>query len=90
MPSTPMHGSMQCTPNQLGVLLVSQWQAMAEVWRLCAQATVQSMDNAGIDVMVYPTWSNPALLVGNYGSPDGVPTPCPLHVWPAHAWAGSD
>ena len=43
------------------------------------QAMVQSMDNAGIDVMVYPTWSNPPQLVGDYGSPDGEqPCPCPL------------
>lgn len=35
------------------------------------QAMVESMDSAGIDVMVYPTWSNPAQLVGDYGSPDG-------------------
>ena len=47
-----------------------------------AQATVQSMDNAGIDVMVFPTWSNPALLVGDYGSPDGGPNPA-LAVLPA-------
>lgn len=31
------------------------------------------MDGAGVDVIVYPTWSNVARLVGDYITPDGGP-----------------
>ena len=37
----------------------------------CMQRLIESMDNASIAVLVYPTWSNPPLLIGDYGSPDG-------------------
>ena len=35
------------------------------------QVVIESMDNASISVLVYPTWSNPPLLIGDYGSLDG-------------------
>jgi len=38
---------------------------------LCAQRLIESMDAAGVDVLVYPTWANVARLVGDYSSPDG-------------------
>jgi hypothetical protein len=37
----------------------------------CAQRLIESMDAAGVDVLVYPTWANVARLVGDYSSPDG-------------------
>ena len=39
----------------------------------CMQRLIESMDGAGVDVIVYPTWSNVARLVGDYISPDGAP-----------------
>lgn len=33
------------------------------------------MDNAGVDVVAYPTWSNPPRLIGDTTSPDGNNSP---------------
>ena len=35
------------------------------------EAVVGSMDEAGVDAMVYPTWSNPPRLIGDMESPAG-------------------
>lgn len=40
---------------------------------VCAQRLIESMDSAGLDVLVYPTWANVPRLVGDYSSPDGTP-----------------
>ena len=40
---------------------------------LRAQRLIESMDGAAVDVIVYPTWSNVARLVGDYITPDGAP-----------------
>ncbi len=40
-----------------------------EVW--CLQRLVESMNNANLDVIVYPTWTNPPRLIGDFFSPDG-------------------
>ena len=44
---------------------------------LRTQRLIKSMDGAGVDVIVYPTWSNVARLVGDYISPDGAPNSSP-------------
>ncbi|KAK9832701.1 hypothetical protein WJX81_001352 [Elliptochloris bilobata] len=36
---------------------------------------IESMHSAGLDVIVYPTWSNVARLVGDYSTPDGNDSP---------------
>ncbi len=33
------------------------------------------MDRQDVDVVVYPTWSNPPRLIGDIGSPDGNNSP---------------
>ena len=38
------------------------------------------MDGAGVDVIVYPTWSNVARLVGDYITPDGAYQMHPTYV----------
>ena len=38
---------------------------------MSVQRLIESMDNARVDVLVFPTWSNPARLIGDYYSPDG-------------------
>ena len=35
------------------------------------QRLIQSMNDANVDAIVYPTWSNPPRLIGDYYSPDG-------------------
>jgi Asp-tRNA(Asn)/Glu-tRNA(Gln) amidotransferase A subunit family amidase len=35
------------------------------------EAVVGAMDEAGVDALVYPTWSNPPRLIGDMGSPHG-------------------
>ena len=35
------------------------------------QDLLDSMNAAGVDALVYPTWSNPAQLAGDYASADG-------------------
>jgi amidase len=35
------------------------------------EAVVGAMDEAGVDAMVYPTWSNPPRLIGDMESPHG-------------------
>ena len=42
---------------------------------LCLQRLVQSMDNTGVDVIVYPTWSFPPRLLGASSLPDGNNSP---------------
>ena len=42
-----------------------------EVW----QRLVESMNNAEVDVVAYPTWSNPPRLIGDTASPDGNNSP---------------
>jgi len=39
------------------------------------QRLVQSMDNAEVDVVIYPTWSNPPRLIGDTVSADGNNSP---------------
>ena len=47
---------------------------------VCAQRLIESMDNAKVDVLVFPTWSNPARLIGDYYSPDGAPCILAMHA----------
>jgi hypothetical protein len=35
------------------------------------QRLIESMNNANLDVIVYPTWTNLPRLIGDYFSPDG-------------------
>lgn len=35
------------------------------------QAVLQAMDTAGVDALIYPTWSNPPRLIGDLNSPAG-------------------
>ena len=35
------------------------------------QRLIESMNNANVDVIVYPTWSDPPRLIGEYYSADG-------------------
>ena len=37
----------------------------------CLQRLVESMNSANVDVLVFPTWSNPPHLIGDFYSPDG-------------------
>lgn len=48
---------------------------------MCAlQRLIESMNNADLDVVVYPTWSNPPRLIGDFFQPDGVLTfPVNMH-----------
>jgi hypothetical protein len=36
-----------------------------------AQRLIESMNNANVDVLVFPTWSNPPHLIGDFYTPDG-------------------
>ena len=45
------------------------------------QRLIESMDDAGVDVIVYPTWSNVARLVGDYITPDGAPQTYPTCIF---------
>lgn len=42
------------------------------------QRLIESMNNANVDVIVYPTWSDPPRLIGEYHSADGGTS---LAVW---------
>lgn len=42
------------------------------------------MNNANLDVVVYPTWSNPPRLIGDYFSADGAPCGLKLLRNPGH------
>ena len=35
------------------------------------QRLIESMNNQNVDVIVFPTWSNPPRLIGDYYSCDG-------------------
>lgn len=56
------------------------------------QRLIESMNNANVDVIVFPTWSNPPRLIGDYYSPDGMPlctTPA-LVCHPEHSLTGAE
>ncbi len=44
------------------------------------QRLIESMNKANVDVVVYPTWSNPPRLIGDYFSADGA------HCGPCDIW----
>ena len=41
---------------------------------MLVQRLIQSMNDANVDAIVYPTWSNPPRLIGDYYSFDGEST----------------
>lgn len=45
--------------------------AVAESVMFGVQRLIESMNKANVDVVVYPTWSNPPRLIGDYFSADG-------------------
>ena len=48
------------------------------------QRLIESMNKANLDVVVYPTWSNPPRLIGDYFSADGAPCGLKLLRNPGH------
>ena len=72
---------------------ISSWQlqcmrlSQGQTSRDCStgvQRLIESMDGAGVDVIVYPTWSNVARLVGDYITPDGAPPTHPTCMHRRH------
>ena len=62
------HLESSCT---FGGAFSSSYKTLVRVQRL-----IESMNNANVDVIVYPTWSNPPRLIGDYYSADGAKTDC--------------
>jgi len=62
----PCHLESSCT---FGGAFSSSYKTLVRVQRL-----IESMNNANVDVIVYPTWSNPPRLIGDYYSADGAKT----------------
>ena len=45
--------------------------AELSVVMLSVQRLIESMNNGNLDVIAFPTWSNPPKLIGNTFGPDG-------------------
>lgn len=61
-----------------GCTEVTQYEAHWDHHADCGglrQRLVESMDNAEVDVVAFPTWSNPPRLIGDTASPDGNNSP---------------
>ena len=59
------------------------------------QRLIESMNNANVDVIVFPTWSDPPRLIGEYYIADGAPllafyTPTPHCTAHGPAYAAPD